>query len=164
MDRNETLLDYIRTNQRIYTREALDKRLRDEGYTDEEIQAAWQQVLSEGAPATQQPPAPQQTSWVTGTCISIMAILLILIGIALLGLTNLVLGSSSYSDRGPNLALWFVNLGTLVVIAAVIAGSVWLSRRRGWGVERVAGLIFLVALVWYLIVVGTCVNGPSFVL
>jgi hypothetical protein len=48
MDRNETLLDYIRTNRTLYNRGAIDKRLGEQGYTFAEIEAAWQQVLSEG--------------------------------------------------------------------------------------------------------------------
>lgn len=155
---NNDLAEYIRTNQRIYTREALDNRLRDEGYTDEEIEAAWQQVLSEDAQSSQ----PGRQTGGSSACLALAVIVLTIIGALLLVLTNLVLGSWSYGDQGPNLALWFVNLGTLVLIAAIIAGGNWLARQKGWPSQRIAGLMVIVVLVWYLIVAGTCLNGPIF--
>jgi hypothetical protein len=157
MDRNETLLDYIRTNRRLYTRNAINRQLRTGGYTDEEIEAAWQQVLGEETQARQ---AALQSEG-PGACLTLVVTMLAIIGVALLALTNSVLGSSSNGNEGPNLALWFVDLGTLLIVVAIIAGGNWLVKRRGWTLSQIASLVAAVSLVWYLIVAGTCLNNFS---
>jgi hypothetical protein len=160
---NNDLVEYIRTNQRIYTREALDNRLRGEGYTDEEIAAAWQQVLSEGPPVTEGPPAG--TGGGSVAALVAVVVLLFVVGVVLLGLTNLGLGlSSSYGDPSPSPATvlqWFVNLGTLAVVVGLWIGGAWLMRRKGWSYGRIAGLVAAVGLVWYLVVTGTCLYGTG---
>jgi hypothetical protein len=154
---DKDLVDYIRSNRSIYTRQALDDRLRGEGYTDEEIEAAWQQALSQDAQSSR----PSGQSRGSSACLALAVIVLTIIGAVLLVLTNMVLGSWSYGDQGPNLALWFVNIGTLMVLAAIIAGGNWLARQKGWPSQRIAGLVVIVVVVWYLIVAGTCVNNLS---
>jgi hypothetical protein len=55
---NKDLLDYIRTNKTVYTRQAINRRLRAAGHTDVEIESAWQQVLSEDTLPRQQAVVP----------------------------------------------------------------------------------------------------------
>src|SRR5690349_2823880 len=45
---------YIRTYRDTYTRDAINNRLRTEGYSDAQIDAGWQQVLGEEIPANRQ--------------------------------------------------------------------------------------------------------------
>ena len=161
---DQEALDYLKANQDTYTREALAARLREAGYTDAEIEAGREQIHDqEGTPEQPAPPGPavapqppytpspyRGEEFGCGFFFGIM--LLVGLGAGLVGLTNMVL-------FGP--LLWFVNLGSLVILVALWAGGWWLVRRKGVRVADVGCLVVVVAFVWYVIVVGTCLNGNS---
>ncbi len=50
---NPEIVRYIRENRETYTREAIDRNLADAGYSEPDIQAAWQDAVPEDAPASQ---------------------------------------------------------------------------------------------------------------
>lgn len=161
---------YIRANRGVYTREALDNTLRASGYTDEEIQAAWQQALVEDKRREEANRARQMQvgGLQQGPSVSLGCVVavLVVVGIVLLLLTNLGLGISGGGLSGaiaPAIVglQWFVNIGSLVVLALWAVG-VWLLKQRGWSNGQIASLIAAVALLWYLIVVGTCLYGSQY--
>jgi hypothetical protein len=170
---NKDVLDYIRANRSTYTREAIDTKLREEGHTDTDIEAAWKTIHDEDVLAEQAAQAgakeaasrPQQASHSSFNGGCLYAALLV-IGVILLLLIDVgfyLLRSLSYSGS-PDVTplLLFVNLGSLVVLGA-LAGVASLLKRRGWSGGQVAGLVAAVAVVWYIVLGGTCIYGPGIV-
>jgi hypothetical protein len=52
-----------------------------------------------------------------------------------------------------------VNVGSLVLAIGLAAVSALLVKRN-WPVARVVIGVIVIALIWYLILIGTCVNAP----
>lgn len=158
----EQIRDYIWKHRYVYTREALDQQMLDAGYTKEEIEAAWKQVLAEDARDEQPQPVVNRPS---GCLLSIVVGTMLIAGIIVLGLTNLGLSlSSGYPIGGRStsyLLQWFVNIGSLVVLIGLVAAGSRLANRKGWNANQIAGLVAAVAIVWYLIVLGICNYGRS---
>jgi hypothetical protein len=156
MDTNETILTYIRTNRTRYNRRAIDKRLGEQGYAFAEIEAAWQQVLSEDGQTG------QQTTTKGGSASSCTIPILVLFGFLLVVLTNFGIAFDNFEsshDTGPtDTLLSFVNIGSVAVLVLVLA-AVLLLNRRGWPPGKLVGLITAVAAVWYLVVAGSCIYG-----
>jgi hypothetical protein len=158
---NNNVVEYIRANRYIYTREAIDERLRAEGYTEDEIEDGWRQM-----PPLQ--PAPGQpvraSGWGSRGTLVGLSVFLVIVGIIVLGLTDLALGLSGGSPASGTWCalLAFVNLGSLILFVALMEGGNRLVREKGWSLGKLTGLVVAVAIVWYLIVVGTCLNGLNF--
>jgi hypothetical protein len=92
---NKELLEYIRTNRTIYSRQALDNSLRAAGYPDAEIEAAWQQVLGEYGALSQQAGAPPSASWTrndTMRFLGRLVLIVVLIAVGGIVLFLIVLG------------------------------------------------------------------------
>jgi hypothetical protein len=159
MDSNENILTYIRTNRTRYNRRAIDKRLGEQGYTFAEIEAAWQQVLSEGESAQQDQGIARGRS--ASSC---TVPILVIFGFLLVVITNVGIAFDNFEsshDTGPtDTLLSFVNVGSVAVLVLVLAAMLLLSR-RGWPPGKLVGLITAVAVVWYLVVAGSCFYGMS---
>lgn len=159
----EEIVEYIRANRDTYTQQAVNKALLDTGYSPEEIAAAWQEIEKEEAPSSTPPPPArpvgrQRTGGLVATWI-----LLLLVGVVLVLLTNLGLSFSYVPPESQGVkeaAIVAVNLGSLIVGIALLIATVRLLR-RDWPVGRVTGLVFAVAFIWYMIVLGTCVYTPQ---
>jgi hypothetical protein len=82
---NKDLLDYIRTNRTIYSRQALDNSLRAAGYPDAEVEAAWQQVLGEYGALSQQTGAPPSAGWTRKDTVRFLGGLVLLVVLMAVG-------------------------------------------------------------------------------
>lgn len=158
----DPIAEYISQHRDTYTREALDRELLDKGYTKEEIEAAWASLPP--ADADQQ---AAQAGGVRRTPIgagfTVLCIFSILIGAFLVFLTFIWFSFSSTNIRNsPALSIVgaLVTVGSVAVAIGMITFGV--SRlNNGWSAWRVAGLIIVVSLLWYLVIIGTCLNAPT---
>jgi hypothetical protein len=162
------LADYIRKNREIYTAEGINDTLMGEGYTAEEIDAAWLLVQREDARTqvnSNVPAGPQSRPnlGVQGTPVGVgfvlMYICLVIFGAALVLLTNLGL-AFTHSNSGIETVQTLVNLGSLVAGIGLLVGGLILLR-RGWPAGRVSALILVLGLFWYVVLTGTCLYAPS---
>jgi len=180
---NDPALEYIRANHNTYTREAITKVLLDAGTAPEVIAAAWQVVDDEDArsqaedraPGTQVtegfPETPEAREEGAG-CLRSAFIMAVVVGVPLLILANIGLGSGYFGIRREYLtaenrtladaALLLVNAGSAVVGIGLVVASLWLLNRK-WPMGRVAIVVFVTVLIWLLIVFGTCVYTPQVV-
>jgi hypothetical protein len=159
------LADYIRQNRETYTRDALNQRLLDEGYTEAEIEAAWKlaeqvEPASGGAELLAQP-YPEGTR--SGTRVSAgfvaLYIVIIIVGTCLVLLTDLVL-APNYNLAAMGVTATVVSLASVATGVGLLVGGLRLLR-RGWTAGRVSALMAVLALVWYLVLTGTCLTAPS---
>ena len=159
---DKDLVEYIRANRNAYNRKAITEWLRTGGYTEEEIEAAWQQVLTEGTPPGQQMGTIEQTNAKEGGRVPVLISALVIVGIVLVVITSLGLSfaSTDYSSGGRSAAALqsCVNFGSLALVA-LVAVSLWLLRRRGWSSDRIVGVVTTFAVIRYLIVAGSCLYG-----
>ena len=95
---------------------------------------------------------PGQPSRGDGTTLTILVTLLVIGAVLILAFTNLGL-----LFVGAGSLLLFTNFGTIVVVLALVLGSMWLFYRSSLSFRRIIGLVSAVSLVWYLIVLGSCI-------
>ncbi len=155
---NPDILGYIRANRGTYTREAIDRELREAGHGQEAIDAAWQAFPAEDAAA----PLPTRSALAT---VQFWLLLLVVACIALtlfplisLFVLNAVLSATANSgamfDRGI-VAILIALVPFLLGYLAIGIGGWWLRRRdqaAAYGV--LSGLV--VAFVLSVIVAGAC--------
>lgn len=155
------VLDYIRANRGTYTREAIERELREAGHSTEAIEAAWRAFPPDEAPA----PAPGVRAiataqfWVLLILVACFA-LTILPFIALFALSAV---SSLAASAGGVDGFFGSGLGAILAALAPILlgylaiglGGWWLLRRdRPAALGVFGGLV--VAFVFSVIVAGTC--------
>jgi hypothetical protein len=157
---NQEIIEYIRANRDMYTREAINQELLDAGHSPEDIAAGWQALEEEDTLTQVQATTPPPRRRVGG--LVALWILLLIIGFVIVALTNLGLGLSNGSQQ------WFnakyniinaVNIGSLIVGLGLLIATVQLLG-KGWPMGRIVALVFVSALVWYTIVLGTCLYAP----
>jgi hypothetical protein len=153
---NQAIVDYIVAHRDTYTPEAIEQRLLAAGYSPEDIAAAWQALA--GKESTAQGSRPQ-----SGVR-NLVGIILLWIGLVIIGAVvvlltalNMAFGADSEITE-PLMTTVYVS-SLVVVLGLLVAGIVLLNRR--WPVDRVASLVAAIAVVWYLIVAGTCFLGPG---
>jgi hypothetical protein len=157
---NPDILDYIRANRGTYTREAIERELRDAGHSQEAIDAAWRALPVEGTAA----PLPARSALAT---VQFWLLLFVVACVALtvfplisLFILNAVLSATSGSvDRtwlDSGLVAILIALGPFLLgYLAIGFGGWWLRRRdqaAAYGV--LSGLV--VAFVLSVIVAGAC--------
>jgi hypothetical protein len=85
-----------------------------------------------------------------------------IIGLLLLGLTNLGLELSYFGLNGQdskNAAVAVVNIGSLLLLAGLLVATVQLLKRN-WPVGRVIAVVLVTFVLWYTVVLGTCLYAP----
>jgi hypothetical protein len=169
---NPELIRYIEQNRDTYTREAIDKRLLDAGYSAADIEAAWAAaptVALSGTPGV--PAAPPPRGWDAGSSaeaprprrvIASPLFWITLIGFvigtyALPYLAAFVGTNIDASNGSTNLTTWG-GCGTLLLIqlAALIGGIALLRRNRPVAQGLFIGLL-IADVVIPLIILGACV-------
>src|SRR3954471_3094403 len=165
----DPIAEYIRQNRDMYTREALDRELLDKGYTPEEIDAAWNSLAPEDA--GQQSIQVGGSHWddytppIDGGFV-LLCIFNIAIGGFLLLLTYIWFAlNMSYNSSGSNSSA-LTAIGVLIALSSVAAAialvAFGVSRlKKGWSTRRVAGLLIIGSLLWYLVIIGTCLSTPT---
>jgi hypothetical protein len=153
---NQATVEYILANRDVYTPEAIEQSLLAAGYSPEDIAAAWQALPGKESSA--------QSSRPQSGVRNVIGLILLWIGIAIIGavvviLTDLNLLLGAYSEITEPLITTVTVSSVVVVLGLLVAGIVLLNRR--WPVDRVASLVAAIAVVWYLIVAGTCFLGPG---
>ena len=155
------VLDYIRANRGTYTREAIERELREAGHDQEAIDAAWRAFPPEEASA------PLPTRQVVAT-VQFWALLIVVACVALtvlpllsLFIVNAIISLASTSG-GPD----FLDSGLAAILIALAPfllgylaigfGGWWLRRRDQAAAYGVFGGL-VVAFVLSVIVAGACV-------
>lgn len=156
------VLDYIRANRRTYTREAIERELREAGHSQEAIDIAWRAFPPEGEAV---PPPPGRV--VATVQFWVLLILVACVAITLLPFLSLftvtTIGSINVStSRAPGfldsgLAAFLSALAPVLLgYLAIGLGGWWLLRRdRPAAIGVFSGLV--VAFVFSVIVAGACV-------
>jgi len=148
--RPEQLAEWIRANRAAYTRDALDRAIAEQGWSEEEIAAAWRMAESGGS----------TSEWARADTgrrgLADKRAELLLLAIVLVPLTILaVLAESSFGSfggsNGPSL---LVLLGMALTVAIPVAAVVLVARRRL--ALGCAGLVGLAAVLG-LAIFGTCI-------
>jgi hypothetical protein len=161
---NPEILGYIRANRGTYTREAIDRELREAGHSQEAIDAAWQAFPAEGAAAPTTPPAQRPFAtiqfWVllvvvAGVAVIILPILSVFVLTGLVSLANSSSGSDAFLDSGVGAIVLLLAPFLLGYLAMGFGGWLLLRRDRAAAYGVFSGLV--VAFVLSVIVAGACV-------
>lgn len=158
---NPDILDYIRANRGTYTREAIDRELREAGHSQEAIAAAWGTF-----PVEREAVAPPSRK-----IIATVQFWVLLIGVACIALTFLpiislfILNAVISVASGSPERTWIDNGVVAILLAlapfllgylAIGIGGWWLRRRDQAAAYGVFGGL-LVAFTLSVIVAGACV-------
>ena len=158
------IIDYIRANRGTYTREAIERELREAGHSQEAIDAAWRAFPAEGTAAPTTPPAQRPVAtvqfWallvvVAGVAVIILPILSVLTLTGVISLAYSSSGTSSFLDSGIAAFLLIVAPFLLGYLAMGFGGWWLLRRDRAAAYGVFSGLV--VAFVLSVIVAGACV-------
>lgn len=158
---NDPVVDYIKKQREVYGIEAISKRLRDAGYSQEEIDAAWQAVADEEA-RTKEPENRRGSRQGTGTLVALWIVFGMLGGF-FVALTNLGLSLSSFDPNtqdARSTTLIIVDLGSLLLVVGLLVATVQLLK-RDWPVGRVVTVVLATFILWYTVVLGTCIYAPQ---
>jgi hypothetical protein len=159
---NPEILGYIRANRGTYTREAIERELRDAGHSQEAIDAAWRAFQPEEAPASAPPARVVATIqfWallvvVVGVAVILLPILSVFVLSGVVSLAYSSSGSGTFLDSG--IAAFLLILAPFVLgYLGIGLGGWWLLRRdRAAAYGVFSGLV--VAFVLSVIVAGACV-------
>lgn len=160
MTNNDPIVEYINKQREIYGIEAINTRLRDAGYSQEEIEAAWKAVADQEV-RFKEPENRRGSRQGTGTLVALW-IVFGFIGLLLVGLTNLGLALSYFGVNGQdtkNTTIAVVNIGSLFLVVGLLVATVQLLK-RSWPVGRVVAVVLVTFLLWYTVVLGTCLYAP----
>lgn len=163
---NEKLVTFIRANQEVYTREALNKHLLNQGYSQEDIDEAWVAIEAEQAslnpPAAQVDNTRQGSVWTMGkywwTALGFFLGIPVVIGI----IGRIVRAISINSADGFFLSLLF---SSILVIGVILAGiittvNLW-DKNRAVSRGLLFGLIVFIMppFISVFIMGGICLAG-----
>jgi hypothetical protein len=162
-DVNE-LDDYLRANHDAYTREALTRRLVEEGHDPAEVEAAWARIesipISQWAPSGAPVDAPKGKAGI-GT---VLLIIVAVVGygyVGFIGVLGIGFSASGFGGR-PTGSLYTIEIPVYVI--AMLAGlfvavrRIWRSPSLGRGASAIGGA-FLAAIAILIGISGACVFG-----
>jgi hypothetical protein len=152
----QDVLDYIRINSATYTREVIDRELREAGHSQETIDAAWRATAIEVAAA---PPASVVHTvqfWVLLIVVACVALTIVpIVSLSFSGLLSSVVANTGVGS-GNGVVVILTILLPLLLCYLIIGAGAWLIYRhdQAAGLGIVTGLV--VAFVIAVIIAGTC--------
>lgn len=152
------IVDYIRANRGTYTREAIERELREAGHSQEAIDAAWAsfpvEVAAEPPPSSVINAAQFWVLMLVVACLALTILPYASFFISSLFNSFLAQRSGTYTNSGAVYIVAFV-LPLLLGYLLIGLGAWWLRRRdRAAAFGILSGLV--VAFVFSVIVAGTC--------
>jgi hypothetical protein len=156
------VLEYIRANRGTYTREAIERELRESGHSQEAIDAAWRALPAEGEQAPLPPRRVIATVQFWALLVVVACVALTILPFASLFIVNAIVSLASTSGADSPA---FLDSGIAVILIALAPfllgylaigfGGWWLRRRDQAAAFGVFGGL-VVAFVLSVIVAGAC--------